>query len=196
LGERQPYMVRTGLFSIGPGKGWNDKEDHTETIDRLWHDSREITVEDGLPKAHVLPSLHHQGSMAKFYFSPDFVFLMDNPDRRGNFGLLGGNSKNHGVFGYNIFFDLLEKPFESCDSCPDAMVLYSEMEIWEKDIPEPTCGVCHGFSLKDVVKSGKYKKQPCVKPKKVVIEEQILIIVFYIYILPFCWYHLTFAGRR
>jgi hypothetical protein len=53
------------------------------------------------------------------------------------------------------------------------MVLYSEIQIWEKDIPEPTCGVCHGFSLRDVVKSGKYKKQPCVKPKKVVIEEQI-----------------------
>jgi hypothetical protein len=56
VAERQPYMVRTGLFSNGPGKGWNDKEDHTEVIDRLWHDSREITVEDGLPKAHLLPS--------------------------------------------------------------------------------------------------------------------------------------------
>jgi hypothetical protein len=93
--EKQPYMVRTGLFSSGPGKGWNDKEDHAEVIDKLFSDSRDLTVHDGLPRSHHLPSLYHGGAHARFYFSPDFVFIMDNPERRGNFGMLGGNLKNH-----------------------------------------------------------------------------------------------------
>jgi hypothetical protein len=29
---------------------------------------------------------------------------MDNPERRGNYGLLGGNSNNHSYFGLSCYF--------------------------------------------------------------------------------------------
>ena len=45
------------------------------------------------------------------------IHIMDNPERRNNFGLLAGNSKNHAYFGLSCNFQELKLKFNACNKC-------------------------------------------------------------------------------
>ena len=91
---------------------------------------------------------------------------MDNPERQSNFGLLAGNSSNHGIFGISSYFDNLQLPFSACTTCYAKLLLYESNKDWNKAPPIPTCKNCHGFSLEHLFATGSYSEPVFVPSEK------------------------------
>ena len=89
---------------------------------------------------------------------------MDNPERRTNFGLLAGNSKNHPIFGISCFFDQLELPFHACKNCHQHFLSYMKKGDWTISPHNFTCDKCYGFSIDKLLKLGKYKTPVVIIP--------------------------------
>ena len=93
------YMVKSQLLSSGPGKA-----SHEKVFEELLRDKKEMTFSSGGPnedrvKSFDFHSRCHGGKLTHFFLDPCFTGLMDNPERKANFGLLSGNSRNHALFG-------------------------------------------------------------------------------------------------
>ena len=58
------------------------------------------------PKCFKLISRAHEGSLCNFYINPNIEYIMDNPERRVNFGLLAGNSKFTLRSGLSIIYSM------------------------------------------------------------------------------------------
>jgi hypothetical protein len=83
------------------------------------------------------------------------AFLMDQPERRGSNSLLGGNSKQHALFGMSCNFDNLERSFAACPKCVRVATRY--LDVGDFSIPmHLACRLCYGFSLDQLGKHGKY----------------------------------------
>ena len=102
-----------------------------------------------------LVSSFHDKQVVNFYIC-HIGALMDNPERRTNFGLLQGNSRNHGVFGLLCYFEQLKKPFPACNECSTKYMTYLENNDWSISPVNKTCRQCHGFSLDNILSEGKY----------------------------------------
>ena len=92
-------MVKSQLLSSGPGKA-----SHEKVFEELLRDKKEMTFSSGGPnedrvKSFDFHSRCHGGKLTRFFLDPCFTGLMDNPERKANFGLLSGNSRNHALFG-------------------------------------------------------------------------------------------------
>ena len=84
---------------------------------------------------------------------------MDNPERRTNFGLLAGNSHQHPYFGLSCNFQQLKSSFEACKKCSKEIKKYCFDKGWmEKEVPQPKCRACHGFSIDHLLKHREYKE--------------------------------------
>jgi hypothetical protein len=57
---------------------------------------------------------------------------MDNPESCANYGLLAGNSKNHGYFGQSYLFDNLNLPFKACKKCTKEILTYIQKGDWKQ----------------------------------------------------------------
>ena len=120
------YLVESCLVAMGPGKGAAEsKEDHTCVFEKLRDNLNATTSSfNGLPKAFSFVSRAYGGKLCDFYLCKEIYFsrsnfiensnvhIMDNPERRTNFGLLAGNSHQHPYFGLSCNFHLLKKPFK------------------------------------------------------------------------------------
>ena len=95
---------------------------------------------------------------------------MDNPERRSMYGLLGGNSDIHSIFGISCSFKNLERPFGICSLCHNLLQTYSGSKKWHCEPPRPNCNRCHGFSLDDLLERGCYK-EPIFEPQSDIAEE-------------------------
>lgn len=187
-GSPKLYMVETCLVSCGPGKGMNESEDHSEVFIELREDLKQLYY-DGNPVCFSFVSRAHGGLLCDFYtfreckhfydcindsvVDQSDVYLMDNPERRANFGLLAGNSKNHACFGLSCNFANLQKPFEACDACAGLVSDYCKSSNWKISPPQPTCNNCHGFSLPHLLKEGKYKEPEFVLSSPEMSEEDL-----------------------
>lgn len=80
---------------------------------------------------------------------------MDQPERRGTNCLLGGNSKQHALFGLSCNFDNLELPFSACIQCQEKALRYLTAGNFSIQM-DATCRLCYGFSLSRVLNHGKY----------------------------------------
>jgi hypothetical protein len=83
------------------------------------------------------------------------AFLMDQPERRGTNCLLGGNSKQHVIFGVSCNFEKLERQFSACPKCVRVANKYLE----RKEFGVPilfSCRICYGFSLSRLLQHGRY----------------------------------------
>ena len=97
---------------------------------------------------------------------------MDNPERRNNFGLLAGNSKNHAYFGLSCNFQELKLKFNACKKCRKEITKYCENEGWmQTEPPKPKCKQCHGFSIEHLLEHGEYKEAQYNPPNSVDITD-------------------------
>ena len=187
IGTQKLYMVESCLLAIGPGRNTQEsKEDHSCVFKKLKVDFDSINnIEDGSPLPLRFVSRAHRGTMCHFYLCKETYFaesnvtvdsgnyIMDNPERRSNFGLLGGNSLNHAYFGLSCNFMNLKLPFESCSSCQKEINTYCSKEGWIDQLPPmPRCNQCHGFSIDHLLEHGKYS-QPIYSPIETVDKDEL-----------------------
>ena len=162
--KRKIFLVKTELLSCGM-----DKADHDPVFRRMVEDLREsCSSEDGRTvEPFKAPSLYLRDSSVN-YFPVLMGASMDNPERRWNFGLKNGNSKNHGYFGLSCFFDELQKPFSPCKNCCKRIEEYVSLENWNQPCFNTTyhCSQCHGLCTEGLTRDGCYKK-PMFDPPKV-----------------------------
>ena len=182
LTRKKLYLVESCLVAMGPGKGTAEsKEDHTCVFEKLREDLNATTSSfNGLPKAFSFVSRAHGGKLCDFYLCKEIYFsrsnftensnvhIMDNPERRANFGLLAGNSHQHAYFGLSCNFHLLKKNFQACNKCSKEIQKYCLGEGWmEKEVPQPKCKVCHGFCIDHLLEHGEYKEPLYTPPKNI-----------------------------
>ena len=164
---KELYLVESCLVAMGPGKGnAESKEDHSCIFERLRYDLDAISNSlDANPLLFTFVSRCHNGELCNFYLSKEIylseagttiqsnIHIMDNPERRNNFGLLAGNSHHHAYFGLSCHFGKLQLNFNACKKCYKEITKYCENEGWvDKETPEPKCKGCHGFSIDHLVK--------------------------------------------
>ena len=163
-------MVDSNLLAGGPGKKGDGSEDHTVIMKKLYAELKNfIESLTKKPKCFQFVSRAHEGFLCNFYVNSNIEYIMDNPERRANFGLLAGNSSIHTLFGLSCIFKKLQKPFHACNRCCQELSKYCLHKNWNFAPPEPKCESCHGFLLKNLLESGSYT-EPIYKPPKDLIE--------------------------
>ena len=181
------YLVESCLLAMGPGKGAAEaKEDHSCIFEKLRYDIEAVHNNfDGNPIPFSFASRAHKGDLCDFYvcseiyFSTSFtssnsnIHIMDNPERRANFGLLAGNSHQHAYFGLSCHFGALQLQFHACKKCTRDIIKYCKNEGWmDGKPPRPKCKTCHGFSVEHLLEQGKYKK-PLYTPPATIDELEL-----------------------
>ena len=112
----QPFNARTFPIACGPGKN-----DHNSVFEAL-----QLSLEKLSSGAHrVWSQHHHKWTTLQVHIH---AFLMDQPERRGSNYLLGGNSKQHPLFGFSCNFQRLERPFAACRKCVTMATRYIQTE--------------------------------------------------------------------
>jgi hypothetical protein len=147
--------IETLLFASGPGKGAT-KEDHTCVMAKLVDEKRLHATDDGTLTSTTFTSRLHGLEQVQVYWQC-VAFLLDNPERRGDFGLLGGGSNNHPYFGLSCYFNELEKPFAACNECRRSIAEYTERAEWERPVDSHLCGSCYSWSVDRLLDQGRYK---------------------------------------
>ena len=154
MAEQCVYNVLTTLCAVGPGKG-DDQEDHTLVFQLMVVDNMKLYNVDGNNKPITVISRFHNMTEINIFVTT-IAILMDNPERRSNYGLLQGNSKNHGIFGTSCNFELLHLPFEACNVCKQNYINYVIIGDWESPLHNFQCDHCYGYSLQRLLRNGIY----------------------------------------
>ena len=175
------------LVAIGPGKGAAEsKEDHNCIFEKLRFDLDALEKNfEGTLSPFSFASRKHDGNLRDFYLCKEVLFaeqylkvnsnvhIMDNPERRANFGLNAGNSNNHRCFGLSCNFSKLKLPFQACKQCCNEIRTYVIDEGWmDLDQPLPKCKKCHGFSMDHLLQYGEYTS-PLHTPKKHIKQSEL-----------------------
>ena len=153
--KKDAYMFKTGVVSTG-----HDKDDHSVLFRKI------LEEKNSSAEALSAPSHYHSLPGEVSFYPKILGALMDNPERRGNFGLLSGTSNNHGMFGLNCHFDQLEKPFEPCTDCLSKIDSYIETANWTNRCLPVGCQKCLANSVPRLLQEGKYR-QPLFHPPDV-----------------------------
>ena len=154
LKDQKVYYVDTLLFASGPGKG-SKKEDHSIVIQQMVADKTMCYHLDGSPKPLKLRSMFHDKRIVDFYVLT-IAGLMDNPERRADYGLLQGNSKLHGYFGMSCAFSKLDRPFPACPQCAKLVTDIVSHKKWDQVPFDLDCPDCYGWSIDKVIEQGTY----------------------------------------
>ena len=149
------YYINSALFTVGPCKG-NKDDNHMEIFHNMVLDIKQFKDEKGIHQPVSLISDFHNKKIVRFYICP-LGRLMDNPERRTNYGLLQGNSKKHEIFGISCNFDNLIRTFEACSKCYEHYLMYIETKDWTRTPHNDVCEDCYGYSLTKLLNSGIYK---------------------------------------
>lgn len=140
-----PFDARTFPIACGPGKA-----DHNAIFHALQTSLATVQDDQTVMWSHY----HRQWTTLQCHI---IALLMDNPERRGSNCLLGGNAKQHGMFGLSCNFEQLERPFSACPDCLRVASIYLDAGCFTKPVVY-ACSQCYAFSLSELVKHGKYKK--------------------------------------
>ena len=148
------YYVDSLLVASGPGKG-SKKEDHSIVLRAMVKDKLLCYYPDGSPKPLRLRSMFHHQRSVDFYVIT-ITGLMDNPERRGDWGLLQGNSKLHGYFGMSFLFEKLDRPFSACTQCSNMVSNMIDSQQWDRAPVDYNCPNCYGWSMAKVIEQATY----------------------------------------
>ena len=140
----KPFNSRTFPIACGPGKA-----DHNSIFESL-----RISL-DKLSHGKDIIWSHHHGQWTSIQVQV-IAFLMDQPERRGSNSLLGGNSKQHAMFGVSCNFENLALPFSACPKCLATVTRYLNSGNFALQ-PQLECRLCYGFSMDRLMQLGKYK---------------------------------------
>jgi hypothetical protein len=139
-----PFDARTLPFACGPGKA-----DHNAVFEALQTSLAILDDDKKLMWSHY----HHQWTTVRCHI---ITFLTDQPERRSSNCLMGGNSKQHGMFGLSCNFDELEHKFSACPKCLRAASRYFDAGVFTNAVVH-SCRQCYGFCLSQLIKHGRYR---------------------------------------
>ncbi len=142
-----PFNTRTFPIACGPGKA-----DHNPIFEAL------LRSYDTLGSGRSTIWSHHHGCWTTVQIHA-ITFLMDQPERRGSNCLLGGNSKQHALFGVSCNFANLEKNFSACPTCLRLATAYLEAGCFNSPM-QLSCTSCYSFTLANLLHKGRYKNLP------------------------------------
>ncbi len=142
-----PFNARTFPIACGPGKA-----NHDTIFQALRISLRKVMAGDDI----VWSAYHGRWTTIR---AKVIAFLMDQPERRGTNCLLGGNSKQHALFGVSCMFENLERSFSACPKCLRAANRYLELKDFGSQLVL-SCRLCYGFSLSRLLQHGRYTA-PC-----------------------------------
>ena len=137
------FNSRTFPIACGPGK-----EDHNVVFQALQQSL------SNLSSGNDIVWSHHHGRWTSLRVRV-LAFLMDQPERRGSNCLLGGNSKQHPLFGISCNFESLERPLTACPKCLRVASRYLQAGAFQAPM-ELACRACYGFSISRLIQHGKY----------------------------------------
>ena len=137
------FNARTFPIACGPGKA-----DHNIIFQALRTSLDKLTASEDI----VWSNQHGRWTTIRAHV---IAFLMDQPERRGTNGLLGGNAKQHGTFGVSCDFEHLERRFSACPKCVRVANRYLKEEEFGTPM-EFSCRLCYSSSLSRLFEHGKY----------------------------------------
>ncbi len=135
------FDARTFPIACGPGKA-----DHNTVFQAIQ------TNLDALSASNSIYWSHHHGRWTTLR-THIIAFLMDQPERRGSNCLLGGNSKQHAMFGFSCNFENLERSFSACPTCLRVAVRYLRAKHFKAQMIF-SCRLCYGFSFSRLLQYG------------------------------------------
>ncbi len=138
------FDCRTFPIACGPGK-----VDHNNVFQAI-----KTSLSNMIAPSKQMWS-HHHGRWTTIC-SHVIAFLMDQPERRGSTCLLGGNGKQHPLFGISCNFLDLACSFEACPNCLKVARLYLAMKCFDTP-PVFECSSCYSYSLTRLLLVGKRK---------------------------------------
>jgi hypothetical protein len=149
--DDKPYLAVTQLWAAGPGKGSHSAFFQAVVLEKQnkWEDT-----------GHLLRPIRmysrEHGADVNVFISLG-AFLQDNPERRGFWGLLAGNSNTHGMFGVCCDFNKLSTQFNACQRCAQSCVQYLEQRDYDTCGIPRECADCLGFSVDRLCRQGRYE---------------------------------------
>jgi hypothetical protein len=150
--QRRVVAVATYPFAAGPGKA-----DHDVIFDKILVDVRALQtpIVDSVNARRWYYS-RAANTMALVY-GEIFCIWQDQPARRQETNLLGGNSNNHAVFGTSCYVKHLQTPIAACKQCRLATIRYLDQGNFEQPLltgcqactnwrfpNDPTCSLYKG----------------------------------------------------
>ena len=91
-----------------------------------------------------------------------FCIWQDQPARRQETNLLGGNSSNHAIFGTSCFVKQLQKPVVACTSCRLITISYVENGNFDNPL-HPLCLHCTNWQFPQDPKVSLYRSDINIK---------------------------------
>jgi hypothetical protein len=118
--------VATYPFAAGPGKA-----DHDVIFEQILLDVRALQapLDDDVLGCRWYYSRLMAGLV--LVYGELFCIWQDQPARRQETNLLGGNSNNHAIFGTSCYVEHLQTPIAACRLCRDATLLYLAQNHFE-----------------------------------------------------------------
>jgi len=136
------YNCWTYPISCGPGK-----VDHNSVFSALRGSLEQISS----TPTHMFSHFHHGWTKVR---TQVMALLMDQPERRQSTGLLGGNGKQHPLFGVSCNFMKLQKPFLACRQCLLEAKAYLATATYAQQM-HLKCSHCYSYSLSRLLDVGK-----------------------------------------
>jgi hypothetical protein len=128
--------VSTYPFAAGPGKA-----DHDIIFREILKDlrclQRPLVLNETSARWHYSRAAH---TMALLY-GELFCIWQDQPARRQETNTLGGNSKNHSIFGISCYVTKLRKEIPACAQCRAATIQYLKDGNFV-ELFRPNCSLC------------------------------------------------------
>ena len=133
--EGHVVAVATYPFAAGPGKA-----DHDVIFEQILVDVRALQAPIADADARRWYYSQAAAQMALVY-GELFCIWQDQPARRQETNLLGGNSDNHAIFGTSCYVKHLQTPIPACSGCRQATIIYLHQGNFEHAL-SPGCRNC------------------------------------------------------
>lgn len=143
--------VTTYPFASGPGKA-----DHDVIFERILVDVQALQAPlDNDVQGDRWYYSRLAAQMALVY-GELFCIWQDQPARRQETNLLGGNSNNHVIFGTSCYATQLQTPIPACPSCRKATIMYLENDRFQEAL-FTGCSECTNWKFPDDPNSSLYR---------------------------------------
>ena len=144
--------VATYPFAAGPGKA-----DHNVIFQNIISDV--AALQTTLDNGDNVRRWYYSRSAAQMalVYGQIFCIWQDQPARRGETNLLGGNSNNHAIFGTSCYVKHLQKPIAACNDCRQATTMYLGQGDFSNPL-HPNCPHCTNWRFPTEPKSSLYRQ--------------------------------------
>jgi hypothetical protein len=150
--DRQGHVVSVSTYPFAAGPG---KADHDVIFQQILLDVRamQAPLDDSVNGRRWYYS--RAAAQMALVYGELFCIWQDQPARRQETNLLGGNSNNHAIFGTSCYVAQLQKPIVACASCREATTMYLTHGNFQTAV-RPVCAHCTNWRFPEDPQSSLY----------------------------------------